>query len=45
MCRLKAVNRSWAILCAGRDVYYTRDGAKQNPKPQSKPLDSSVTPI
>src|SRR4029077_1879059 len=31
MCRLKAVYRSWAILCAGRDVYYTRDGAKQNP--------------
>src|SRR5882672_11943794 len=24
MCRLKAVYRSWAIPCAGRDVYYTR---------------------
>jgi Transposase len=24
MSRLKAVYRSWAIACAGRDVYYTR---------------------
>ena len=24
MCRLKAVYRSWAIPCVGRDVYYTR---------------------
>jgi hypothetical protein len=24
MSRLKAIYRSWAIPCAGRDVYYTR---------------------
>src|SRR5260370_1795208 len=28
MCRLKAVYRSWAIPCAGRDVYYTRPRAE-----------------
>ena len=28
MCRLKAVYRSWAIPCAGRDVYYTRHRAE-----------------
>ena len=28
MCRLKAVYRSWAIPCAGRDVYYTRHRAQ-----------------
>src|SRR5260370_3705070 len=27
MCRLNAVYRSWAIPCAGRDVYYTRHRA------------------
>jgi len=27
-CRLKAVYRSWAIPCAGRDVYYTRHRAE-----------------
>ena len=28
MNRLKAVDRSWAIPCAGRDVYYTRHRAE-----------------
>src|SRR5882672_7257221 len=28
MSRLKAVYRSWAIPCAGRDVYYTRHRAE-----------------
>ena len=28
MCRLKAVYRSWAIPCVGRDVYYTRHRAE-----------------
>jgi hypothetical protein len=28
MNRLKAMYRSWAILCAGRDVYYTRHRAE-----------------
>ena len=28
MGRLKAVYRSWAIACAGRDVYYTRHRAQ-----------------
>ena len=28
MNRLKAVYRSWAIPCAGRDVYYTRHRAQ-----------------
>jgi hypothetical protein len=28
MSRLKALYRSWAIPCAGRDVYYTRHRAK-----------------
>src|ERR1700687_4777040 len=28
MNRLKAVYRSWAIPCAGRDVYYTRNRAQ-----------------
>ena len=28
MCRLKAVYRSWAIPCAGRDVYYARHRAE-----------------
>jgi hypothetical protein len=28
MNRLKAVYRSWAIPCAGRDVYYTRHRAE-----------------
>ena len=28
MNRLKALYRSWAIPCAGRDVYYTRHGSQ-----------------
>jgi len=28
MNRLKALYRSWAIPCAGRDVYYTRHRAQ-----------------
>ena len=37
MGRLKAVYRSWAIACAGRDVYYTRHRAQwlaKNPAPR-----------
>src|SRR2546428_10587726 len=28
MCRLKAIYRSWAIPCAGREGYYTRHRAE-----------------
>jgi hypothetical protein len=35
MNRLKALYRSWAIPCAGRDVYYTRHPAEWLAPPES----------
>jgi hypothetical protein len=45
MCRLKAVYRSWAIPCAGRDVYYTRHRAEWLGKIKEawRPLPSRTT--
>ena len=46
MSRLKAVYRSWAIPCAGRDVYYTRHraewlGRSRKPASVAAPNDST----
>jgi hypothetical protein len=50
MNRLKALYRSWAVPCAGRDVYYTRHRAEWLGKIREAgcgvaPNDSMSTPV